>query len=204
MKKYHVVFDFVNCTIPKKIEFARNVHTIMTGNASFPSPDVALTELKAKTDLLEAQNLAALNGGPPETALMHQTEKEWDDLMRVEARYVDRIANGDDAMILSSGFSLSKQPVPAVRPELSAEPGDLSGSVLLRRQAVPGAKAYIWQLCINVLPEAEVGWTIVEVTSKASVVLGDLTPLAKYWFRVAAVTAQGTSAYSAPIMQTVL
>ncbi len=61
---------------------------------------------------------------------------------------------------IGSGFSTSKQPAPAQRPEFSVEPGQKSGSVLLRRQAVKGAKAYIWQFSINVVPQGEEGWTI--------------------------------------------
>jgi len=131
---------------------------------------------------------------------MHQTETVWDDAMRKMARYVERIANDDPAIILSAGFNLSKQPLPYQRPELSAEQGEKSGTILLRRQAVPGAKSYIWQYCINTLPENESGWTFAAATSKASTEIDNLTPVSKYWFRVAAVTPQGVTAYNDPIM----
>ena len=131
---------------------------------------------------------------------MHQTETVWDDAMRKMARYVERIANDDPAIILSAGFNLSKQPLPYQRPELSAEQGEKSGTILLRRQAIPGAKSYIWQYCINTLPENDSGWTFAEATSKASTEIDNLTPVSKYWFRVAAVTSQGVTAYNDPIM----
>ena len=201
MKKFHVVFDFIGISIPEKTKFGRNVITKMTGNANFPAPDVSLSALAEKTNKLEEKSIAALNGGKPETALMHKVETEWDDLMRLMALYVDRIADGNDAMILDAGFNLEKQRAPLVRSELSAEVGDLPCTVSLRRQAYKGAKAYIWQICMNELPVDENGWTITDVTSKASVVIENLTPLTKYWFRVAVVTSQGTTAYTAPIMQ---
>lgn len=203
MKKVTVVFDFLRLSIPAKIAKGRNVIAEMTGNPIFPNPDISLNDLKDITDLLETRYLAAQNGGKENTALMHQTEDEWDDVMRKEAKYVERIANGSEIIIIGSGFSPSKQPSPAQRPEFSVEPGPKSGSVLLRRQAVKGAKAYIWQYCINIMPEGEEGWTIAQVSGKASVELTDLTPVTKYWFRVAAVMAQETSAYNAPVMHVV-
>jgi len=204
MKKYHVVFDFLGLTIPEKVERGRNILTMLVNNPHFPTPDVALADLKAKTDLLENHSILAINGGKSETAVMRKTEKEWDDLMRIEARYVDRIADGDQAFILGAGFNLTKQPSPVHRPEFSAVLGDSPGTILLRRHAVQGAKSYIWQYSFNSLPEKEEEWKTREVTSKASVVVNDLTPLAKHWFRVAVVTPEGTSAYSAPIMQMVM
>jgi hypothetical protein len=99
---------------------------------------------------------------------------------------------------------LAKQPIPAQRPEFSVESGKTSGSVLLRRQAVPGAKSYIWQYCVNSLPETNDGWKIAQVTGKASVELTELTPVTKYWFRVASVGTGGTSDYNDPIMHVVV
>ena len=200
MKKVNVVFDFVHLPISGKVAKGRNIITDMMNNPNFPTPDISLDLVKELTDLLENRSLAAQNGGKAETTLMHQTETVWDDAMRKMARYVERIANDDPAIILSAGFNLSKQPLPYQRPELSAEQGEKSGTILLRRQAVPGAKSYIWQYCINTLPENESGWTFAAATSKASTEIDNLIPVSKYWFRVAAVTPQGVTAYNDPIM----
>jgi len=54
------------------------------------------------------------------------------------------------------------------------------------------------------LPDNDSGWTFAKATSKASEELSDLIPVNKYWFRVAAVTAQGTSAYNEPVMHFIL
>jgi len=204
MKKVRVVFDFIQLPVPEKVARGRNAFVGMNGNPIFVGPDVPLDVLKSDTDLLETRYLSARNGGKENTVLMHQAETVWDDDMRKLARYVERIANGDSAIVLSAGFNLAKEPIPAQRSEFSAEPGENSGSVLLRRQAVPGAKSYIWQFCINALPETEDGWKIAQVTGKASVELTDLEPVTKYWFRVASVSSQGTSDYNDPIMHIVI
>ena len=135
---------------------------------------------------------------------MHQAEDQWVDKMRKTALYVDRIADGDAAIILSAGFDLAKQPSPAVRPEFSVELGEKSGTVLLRRQKVEGARSYVWQYTTQESPILYTDWINAEVTSKASVELSGLKPLTTYWFRVAAVTTEGTGAYTMPIMQVVI
>lgn len=202
MKKDKVVLDFIRIPVVQKVEFAKAVIEKMTNNPKFPTPDVSMSDLTTTNDLLETRSVASLNGGKESTALMHQTEDDWNELMRKTAKYVDRIADGDSTVILGAGFNLAKQPAPAVRPEFSVELGDKSGSVWLRKQAVEGAKSYIWQYCTGETPVAtDAEWTTAQVTSKASVELSGLTPYTKYWFRAAVVTAVGTSAYSSPVMQ---
>ncbi len=176
----------------------------MKANSKFSTPDVSLVDLDAKTDLLETHSLASQSGGKEATALMHQAEDDWDNMMRKMAGYVDRIADGDSVVILSSGFNLVKKAAPAIRPEFSVELGEKSGTVTLRRQAVEGAKSYIWQHCIGEMPAGENAWTTAQVTSKATVELAGLMVMSKYWFRTAAVTIAGTSAYSTPIVQVVI
>ena len=176
----------------------------MRPNPIFANPDVSYDELKASTDILEARYVTSLNGGKETTALMHQAETDWIDKMRTEAYYVDRIADGDGAIILSAGFYLAKQPSPTVRPEFSVELGEKSGSVLFHRKKVEGACSYIWQYYIGEIPTNDANWVNTQVTSQASVELTGLNALTKYWFRVAIVTISGTSAFSDPIMQVVI
>ena len=205
MKKDRIVLDFVRIPVAQKTEFGKGVISKMKNNPKFATPDVTVEELEAKNTLLETRSVAALSGGKEATALMHQTEDEWNDLMRKMAKYVDRIADGDDTIILSAGFNLAKQPAPAVRPEFSVELGEKSGSVIIRRQAADGAKSYIWQYCVGETPAAnDADWVTAQVTSKASVELTGLTPKATYWFRSAAVTPNGTTAYNSPVMQVVI
>jgi len=205
MKKDRIVLDFIRIPVAQKTEIGKGVISKMTNNPKFATPDVSVDALEAKNTLLETRSVAALGGGKEATALLHQTEEEWNDIMRKMAKYVDRIADGDDTVILSAGFNLAKQPTPAVRPDFSVELGDKSGFVSIRRQAVEGAKSYIWQYCSSETPAAnDTDWVTAQVTSKASVELSGLTPKTTYWFRSAVVTTAGTSAYNSPVMQVVL
>jgi hypothetical protein len=204
MKKDRIVFDFIKLTSAEKVAKGRSVEKEMTGNPSFVTPDVPMVQLHDATDVLETRIIAASTGGKEETALLHQAEEKWDDEMRLLARYVERIADGNGAIMLSAGFNLAKQPIPAQRPEFSVELGEKSGSVILRRQAVEGAKSYIWQIFTGDSPQKESDWTIAQVTAQATAELSGLTVITRYWFRVAVVTKEGTSAFSDPIMQVVI
>ena len=188
MKRDHVVLDFIYFPVAHKIEIGKSVESKMRNNALFANPDVPLDDIKAATDLLESRNVAAMSGGKESTALMHQAEEDWSKKMRLEALYVDRIADGDSAVILSAGFSLAKQP----------------GSVVLRHKRIEGARSYVWQYCIGENPTDNSSWVIADVTPQATVTLTGLTPLTKYWFRVAAVTIDGTGEYCTPVMQVVI
>jgi hypothetical protein len=204
MKKEKVVFDFIKLTATEKPEFGTNVIQKMTGNPRFPNPDESLDSLRIKNELVQSRSVAALSGGKEATALLHQAIDDWDNAMRKEAKYVDRIADGDGAIILSAGFNLAKPNIPGQRAEFTAENGEHSGTAALRHIAIDGAKSYIWQYCIGETPANENGWTIGTVTTKASAEITGLIPLTKYWFRVAAVTVDGTSAYSQPILLVVI
>ena len=205
MKRDRIVLDFIRIPVAQKVEFTRNVIAKVKNNPNFADSDVKVEDLEAKADLLEARSVAAFGGGREATALMHQTEAELDDMMRKMAKYVDRKADGDNTIILNAGFNLAKQPSPAVRPDFSVELGEKSGYVTIRRQAVDGAKSYIWQHCTGETPAAnDSDWTTAQVTSKASVELSGLTSKTTYWFRSAVVTTTGTSAYNSPVMQVVI
>ncbi len=205
MKKDRIILDFVRIPVAQKTEFGKGVISKVKNNPKFATPDVSVDDLEVKNTLLETRSVAALGGGKEATALLHQTEEEWNDFMRKMAKYVDRIADGDDAVILSAGFNLAKKPAPAVRPDFSIELGDKSGSVTIRRQAVDGARSYIWQYCMGETPAAnDVDWVTAQVTSKVTAELTGLISKTTYWFRSAAVMPTGTSAFTSAVKQVVI
>jgi len=200
MRKSYVVFDFLKLTIPGKVARGRTVIVKMDGNAYFVTPDISLADLKDLTDELENSFVAAESGGKEETSRMHSAEEAWDENMRLEARYVERISKHDGTIILSAGFNIAKTPTPSPKAELTAENGEKPGTVLLKRQAVPRAKSYLWQYCVAKLSETEEDWIDGGVTTKATTLLLDVPSVMKCWFRVATVTPEGTSAYCDPVM----
>ncbi|HMJ90382.1 MAG TPA: hypothetical protein VK530_11225 [Candidatus Acidoferrum sp.] len=87
--------------------FGENIESKMTGNAAFPTPKVPLTgpnSLATKRVAYQAAIAAALGGGTEATALKNALRREYINMLRQQALYVQSIANEDLPMLLSSGF----------------------------------------------------------------------------------------------------
>jgi hypothetical protein len=203
MKKIKVVLDFIKFSVAEKIAFYRNIIAQLTGNATFPTPDVPLADAKAAVDTLEASFLAARDGSHTAVATMYANEAAADGLFRLLAAYVDRVAAGDEPTLLSSGFHESKQPTAIQKETLSVNDGSHSGSVKLVAKAVDKAGAYIWQYIKDALPDNDAAWITAATTTRASYELTGLNVTARYYFRVAAVTPDGTTDFSTPVMKVV-
>lgn len=203
MKKSRVILDFIRFSVAEKIMFFRNVISLMTGNTSFATPDVPLTEAKTVVDTLETDQAAAKSGAHVMVSKMRKSEEVADNVFRKLARYVDRIADGNETIILGSGFHVSKQPEPSVREAFEVEAGDNPTEIVLIRKAQPGARSYVWQYCIGALPTNGIPWVFAGASTQARYVIRELESGAKCWFRVAAVTATGQGPWSDPVMKVV-
>jgi hypothetical protein len=196
MRKVKVLFGFIKLQVAKKIEFARNTVSRMTGNTSFPTPDVPLTQLTTATNNLETAYNAAQGGGKQQKAAMRAAEVILNDLLHKQAAYVDRIAAGNETLILGAGFECTAQPKSADLPEFTVKNGEKSGEMILKHKGVKGAKVWVWRYCKDPLSTNE--WVLAGITTQATFVIKDLTPGVKYWFDAAYVTIKGQSDYCDP------
>lgn len=203
MKRLKVLLDFIKLSVVEKINFYNNVIDKMTNNPKFTTPDVPLADLRTKVDQFEAAQLEAIDGGRVAKVKMRQIELEADELFRKQADYVNRIANGDEATILSSGFHCSKEPAPRQVPEFSVKEGEKPGTVIVKRQAFPGAKSYIWQIFKGESSTPTDEWTVAGVSSQASFEITGLDSVSRYWFRVAVVTPEGTGSFGPAISKVI-
>jgi hypothetical protein len=204
MKKIKALLDFIRLSIPKKIEFYYNVIIKLTNNASFSKTDIPLEEVKESVDNLKAAYLATKDGSHTATSAMYDAEEKADTYFRILAAYVNRIAWGNETTILSSGFNTSKQPSSIQKPVIQVFDADNSGSVYIVARAIENAKAYIWQSAKDKLPETEAGWTTVGHSTQSHFQVTNLSVAAKYYFRVAAITPDGTSDFTSAVMKVVI
>ena len=148
MGQASVKLDFINLPISAKIEFTRDRVVDMTGNINFPTPDVPLASITTAVDDLEAKHLMAQGGGEGQTAAQNASEEALDDLMRQEAGYVTRIADGSIPIITSAGFAFTKtEHSPVAVPEkvknLTLAQGTEAGTILTNCDPVENAKGYV-------------------------------------------------------------
>ncbi|MHB9140313.1 MAG: hypothetical protein ACYC25_00370 [Paludibacter sp.] len=200
MKKVNVLIDFIQISIAEKIVFLRTVLANLTGHATFTDPDQPLADGKVKADKLESTSLAAKDGSHTAVSAMRDAEKEVDTYLRKQAGYINRVADGNETLILSSGFHTTKQ-TPNVYDKLPLEAldGKNSGSVLLKAKAIDKAGAYIWQISRN-----KTDWTTLGHSTRASFEVDGLTVGEICYFRVAAITPNGTTDFTEPVMKVVV
>ena len=204
MKTAKALLDFIRFPVAVKIAFYNHVITKLTDNSRFPHPDIPLEEAKAATDVLEAAFLATKDGSHTALSAMYNAGEVADRIFRLLVAYVNRIANGDETALLSSGFHILKQPATFQKPFLAVMNGDHSGSVKLAAKAVARAGAYIWQIAKDKLPETEEEWTTIGYSTGANFQVANLTAPAKYYFRVAAITPDGTLDFTPAVMKVVV
>ena len=199
MKRIKVLLSFIKLSIAIKIAFYRNVVAKLTGNAAFPTTDVPLTEATAVTDALEKAQIAAQDGSHTAIALLHEAETKADSVFRILAANVERVADGDEAVILSTGFEPSSQPEAHQKAALTVLDGSHSGSVKLVAKAMRNAGAYLWQSTKDSLPATEEGWKDMDKSTSATIEKEGFVPGCRYFFRVAMVTPSGITDYTEPV-----
>ncbi len=200
MKK--IALGLRKLTILLKVAFGRKVATSLDGNADFPTPSPTVAEINAISDELEqSYNEAELARqiAKEKTALQNQKEAEFDEVMNKSANYVENTSNGDEAKIISAGFTpkadgvYSDDLLPA--PEnLSATLSDIETDIDLQWDKVEGAASYD----IEMTTEASGigGWTHVKTSTKSSTTITGLENGRRHYFRVKATNTNGASAPS--------
>jgi hypothetical protein len=148
----------------------------------FASPDVAYQIVTETVNRLEAYYMSSRGGYHAQIALMHQVEEELDNALRDLGLNVNRVAKGDEAIILSTGFHLAKQPAPSEKAEFTVETGTVPGSIKLKRKAVEGASSYVWQYYIGTDIPSENEWLFGSSTTQASYEITGLPSVTKGWF----------------------
>jgi len=204
MKAIKGIMDFARFAIALLIEFARNTVTMMTGNAYFPTPLVPLAQITSAVNDLEAKFNLALGGGKTAKANMRLAVKTLVALLKKQVAYVNTVAGGVEGVILSSGFHTSAKPKPTLLTDFSLSNGKSAGSIIAKHKAVKGARTYVWQRANDPLPTSDSGWAYVGFTTRRQFTDTGLVSGTKHWYRVAWVTKDGLSGWSAPMSIIVL
>lgn len=199
--KRKAVFD-LGMPIPQKLQRTQDIIDKMGMNiTTFPTPSPPLADVQLAKDNLEKAYTIALDGGRTAKGEQRQMNDNLNNALRPLRDYVNEVANGDEVIVLKSGFGISKLPSPVgampvvvIRTGIGAHgegnDGDGSGSVKLRWSPVYGAKSYIVQQSAD-----GVVFEAVQYPTKASALITQLEVGRFYWFRVAANGAQGLGSF---------
>jgi len=175
------------------IAFTRNVITLMTGNAHYPTPSPTLETVTTAVNALETAVHDALDGGKIAIATRNAARAEMLSLLRQLASYVTGNCNSELVALLSSGFEAVKAPAPVgvlPAPEnLRLSVTGISGELFLRFDRVPNAANYSVQVATS--PDGP--WQDQALSTSTRVMISDLTPGKVYWVRSAANGTAGQS-----------
>jgi uncharacterized protein YdcH (DUF465 family) len=206
MKIIKVLINFIKLTAAEKITFYRKVILQLTANKTeFANPDSNLDDASKLVDKLEtAYENSIQTGGHQATVKLHKAVKKADEVFKILAAYVNRIANGDEDIILLGGFVPSSQPIKYQKAKLKAVDGPNSGMVKLIAKAITNAGSYIWQSAEGAIPADEKDWNSAGHSTQAYITISGFKPGVKYYFRFAAVTPKGVTDFIDPIFKIVL
>ncbi len=191
-----------------KVQLVNDIVTQMTGNANFTTPNPTLAALTTKSDALSAI-ISQISLTEQQLEQHNVTQDtlvtELDALLTALMAYVESASGGEEAKILSAGMGVRGKPTPpGPMPQvtgLEAKAGDDAGVILLRHDAVKGAKVYERQRSPD--PFTNASWVNLDASTKASSTVTDLPSATRCWFRVRAVGAKGPGPWSDPAIKTV-
>jgi hypothetical protein len=185
-------------SIPFILEKARKILTDMTGNLAFPTPLPTLMVLAALIDALSLAYDNALGGGKVQKKLMRIALKDLMDALKIMLGYVQSVSEGDETMILSTGFDLkrSRTPVGILPPPVNVRSvfGFVPGQIIIRWAGVK--KKLIYKIQINDTPGDETKWIDITYIGKIRLVVSGLITDHLYSFRIATISADGIGPYS--------
>jgi hypothetical protein len=199
-----IKLNFSRLPITQKVAKAQQIVAALTGNSNFPTPSPALTAITTSINDLDAAFAGAQiarQAAKEKTSTQNEKEDALDQLIAKLAAYVESIAGGNEALILSAGMDMRAAPVTSTStPEqpqgLTTTPGDHDGEIDLAWDAVIGAKSYVIDKSGE--PATATSWTHAGVSTRSTFTAQGLTSGSRYWFRVAAVNGNGQSGWSDP------
>lgn len=184
---------------------ARTIITNMTGNTNFPDPSPAIPDVTLATNIYSEALAAASTGNRSDVADKNEKRQLVTLMLRSLASYVNFTAEGDRAMLLTTGFNVNKErePVIITKPEnIQVTNGMNAGELRVSVKAVKGAKSYVHEYTNDTGLAAD-HWQST-TTSQSKITFSELEAGKTYYCRVAAVGPKGQIVYSDQIARIVI
>ena len=197
MKTQKINISFSGYTDADFENKAAHIHASMAGNPAFPTPIPTLADVQAALTRYSNDLVAAATLDRVAVAEKNKSRLQLELLLAQLGMYVMFIANGDAAILTSSGYTLSKMP----EPRYITNPGNVdlgngitSGELVASVKAVSGAKSYLYQIAAEE-PKDNTQWES-NSSTRSKFTFTDLVPGKRYWVRVAATGRDEQVAYS--------
>jgi hypothetical protein len=192
-----VRINFATYNDPNFSSKAQLILASMNGNAAFPAPVPALSVVAdAASNYLTALNAAA-TGSRSDIADKDIKRAELTALLRILAGYINFAAGGDRSILLTTGYDVSKIPVPVIitKPTgIKIINGGNSGELIVSVKAVKGARSYQYEYTTDA-SMVDGSWIAIARSTRKNT-FRNLEKGKTYYCRVAAVGRKGQVIYS--------
>jgi hypothetical protein len=162
--------------------YSQGIYDKCSSNPAFASLTTNLTNLNTRTNILNTALRAQKKGDASSTSNLRAASDEVKRELKLLASNVEYISKNDEALALSSGFSIQKPNVRDAK-TFNAKQGKNTGTVDLEINSY-GKAAYVWEMS----PDPIGQWTKMDMTLVSKTTITCLTPGVKYWFRVTITT----------------
>lgn len=197
MKRPKINLNFKMLTDADFLTKAEHIHQSMGAEPVFATSIPSLADLKTSVDAYSAALTDAKELGKVKVAVKNQARKSLELLLFQLGMYVMNVANGDETILVSSGYTLSKFPQPnyITSPgNVKLENGVSTGQLISTVKRQKGVKSYMHQIT-GELPNENTVWEN-NASSRSRYVFTNLEPGKQYWVRVAIVASNEQLAYS--------
>jgi hypothetical protein len=198
MENSKIITDFTRLSDPALEVKAQAIVAAMTDNPNYSKPVPELTVVNTAITTYTTALSAAMTRDKTSVATKNDARFALISILLDLGSYVTFTAQGDKTKLVSSGYTLAKDRLPApdiTKPEgIDAANGVNTGEVFVSVIAVPNAKSYVHQFTSDPVTAAS-NWTRT-TTTKCKHTFDGLPSGSKLWFRIAAVGSKGQIAYS--------
>ncbi len=217
-RKIIVLISWTKLSVLDYVLFSNTVIFCLTGNIKFPNLPATMLALKAATDRLQAA-YPNRKKGDDEKVEFKNAKKELNALLHKFAEYVNLVADGNEALILSAGFVPSKST--STHAGIPDCPGMvklatvMGGTLIVEVGKVEGAVSYIFLLFLGVdyfIVEVNNNFLTLSPSSIRTILIPDgklketvtgLTPGTIVYVQALAQNSAGKSAFS-PLSNTII
>lgn len=178
----------------------------MTGNAAFPVPSPPLSELTVANNNYALSLTKVESGSREDTVIKNNYRKIVESFLKAIGGYVQLLSNGDEAIILSSGFDVNRKPTvvgPLAKASgLTIKAGDNKGTIVADCNTVERAAFYEFEY--TEAPNTPNSIWLKKTSTKHKLLIDGLTSGKQYIFRVAGAGSNPSRNWSDEISSFVL